>query len=433
MHIKNINKSISEELSLLLHEGTLAVEWEESQRTMPEGELVFLTPDAVAENCRLSGFEAKAIPYLQAAANQIASEPNLLKLAWHCHYLSCRSKSYPHSDMRSWPSLEGVLGEYDGAFYLLIALSGIPQARAFHQARSIPEQVALDTYFDTSLWARDYKARNGVWGVSCHVLPWLFNHLSGELYRLERLQFMQRPFRQKLRAFRNRVTHKVKVLSDAGVRFRGDGQIDGTGGISDSETGWTSRLLIDGDKITGTPIHPTGIALNREISLSLNIWEIILAVGDYILEVHIPAGSHMDFDACGDSFCQAVDFFPRYFPDRPFNGFCCTSWLLNTQFQDMVLGSKFVNCLPTNSNIVRFQREFYLFPIFSGGRSGFERIFGKDYKDLSKAPRKTTLQRAVLNHLQAGGYLRSGGGLLFAEDLNWGNQVYRKNFPSPGG
>jgi len=411
-----VYKLIRREISLLLSEGTLGAEWEASQKTMPKGELAFLTPDAVAENCRLAGFEEEAIPYLQSAANRIASEPDLLRLAWHCHYLACRSKSYPRGDMRSWSMLEDILGEYAGAFYLLIVLSGIPRIRAFHRSRHIPEKIALDTYSDTSLWARDYKERHGVWGINTHVLPWLFNHLSGELYRLGRLQFMQRPFRQKLQAFRNRVTGELMVLSDEGVRYRGDGQIDGTGGILEPETAWTSRLLIDENQVTGTQIYPTGIALNEEVSLPLDVWELILAPGEPILEIHIPAGNRMDFDACGDSFRQAVDFFPRYFLDRPFKALCCASWLLNTQFQDM---------LYPESNIVRFQREFYLFPIFSGGRSGFERIFGRDYTDLSKAPRDTSLRRAVLAHLQSGGYLRGGGGLLFAEDLNWGTQVYQ--------
>jgi len=413
------SKSIHREISLLLDEGTLGVEWDTSQRTIPKSQLAFLNDDAVAENCRLAGFDREAIEYLQSAANTIASDGDLVRLAWHCHYLACLSKSYPRSDMRSWPSLVNILEEYAGSFYLLIALSSVPKARAFHLSRGIPEQVAMNTYSDTSLWARDYKERHGVWGINIHVLPWLFNHLSGELYRLGRLQFMQRPFRQKVRAFRNRISREVMVLSDEGVRYRGDGQLDGTGGVFDQETGWTSRLMMEKDRVTGTPIHPTGIALNNEISLPLDTWELILAEGDYILEIHIPAGSRMDFSACGESFRQAVDFFPRYFPARPFKAFCCTSWLLNTQFRDM---------LSLDSNIIRFQREFYLFPIFSGGRSGFERIFSRDYKDLSKAPRDTRLRRAVLDHLQAGGYLRGGGGLLFAEDLNWGASVYQKSF-----
>jgi len=411
------SKSIHRKLPQSLREGTLGAEWDASQETMPGGRLPFLAPDAVAESCKLVGFEEEAIPHLQSAGDRIAADQDLMRLAWHCHYLMCHSGSYTRSDARSWPSLEDILGNWEGAFYLLIALSGVPQARAFHRSRGIPARVARDTYGDTSLWARHYKERHGSWGVDTYILPWLFNHLSGDLYRLVRLQFMQRPFRQKLQAFRNCVTREVKVLADEGVRYRGDGQLDGTGGESDPEAGWTSRLLIDQGCVIGTPIHPTGIALSKAVSLPLDEWERILAPGDPIIEVHIPAGSRMDFDACGESFRQAVDFFPRYFPDRPFKVFCCGSWLLNTQFQDM---------LPPNSNIVRFQKEFYLFPIFSGGRSGFERIFGRDIRDLSTAPRDTTLRRAVLDHLQAGGYLRGGGGLLFAEDLDWGAQVYRK-------
>ena len=46
------------------------------------------------------------------------------------------------------------------------------------------------------------------------------------------------------------------------------------------------------------------------------------------------AGSPMDFEARGDSFHLVLDFFPRYFPDRTFYGFSCSSWPLNTKFQD---------------------------------------------------------------------------------------------------
>lgn len=412
-----MTKPFHGKFSQLLREGTLGSEWNASQETMPDGRLPFLAPDAVAESCRLAGFEEEAIPYLRSAADGIAADLDLMRLAWHCHYLLCCSASYPRGDARDWPSLEDILGKRAGAFYLLIALSGLPWARAFHRSRGIPKRVALDTYGDTSLWARDYKEVHGAWGMYTRILPWLFNHLSGELYRLVRLQFMQRPFRQKLQAFRNSVTREVVVLADEGVRYRGDGQLDGTGGVFDGETGWTSRILMGQDRVIGTPIHPTGIALSREIALPLDTWERVLELGDPIIEIHIPSGSPMDFDACGESFRMAVDFFPRYFPDRPFKAFCCGSWLLNTQFQSM---------LPPDSNIARFQQEFYLFPTFSSGRSGLERIFRGGIQDFSKAPRDTRLRRAVLDHLQAGGYLQGGGALLFAEDLDWGSQVYQK-------
>ncbi len=410
------DKHIYERLQQFLNKGTLAAEWNVSQGSMPADRLPFLALDAVAESCQWAGFDAGAISYLQSAAERIASDPVLARFAWHCHHLLCRSESYRRGDSGSWPSLEELLGEWSGTFYLLIALSGLPQIRAFHRSRGIPERIARDTYSDTFIWASDYRRRNGVWGMYSRILPWLFNHIKGDLFRLVRLEFMQRPFRQKLQAFRNRKTRQVVVLAEAGTRYRRDGQLDGTGGEFDPDGGWTSRLLVDLDQIIGTPIHPGGFALGEEIALQLDEWDRILVPGDPILEIHIPAGSRMDFDACGESFRLAADFFPRYFPDRPFKAFCCGSWLLNTQFQDM---------LPPESNIVRVQGEYYLYPIRSGGRSGFGRIFGSENQDLSTAPRDTTLRRAVLDHLQTGGYLRGGGGLIFAEDLDWGKQVYQ--------
>lgn len=410
------NQLSTTEISQMLGEEALGLERETSQKDT----LLFLTPAAVAENCELAGFEAEAISYLQSMANRIATDSNLKRLAWHCHYLLCRSSSFSRHDVRNWTPLTNLLGEFAGSFFLLIALSSVPHIRAFHQSRNIPESIARDTYSDTSLWAEDYKTKHGAWGISLHILPWLFNHLSGELYRLGRLQFIQRPFRQKFRAFRNRLSRQVVVLAEEGTRYRSDGQIDGTGGEFDPENGWTSRFLVDSDRVVGTPIHPIGMALCREVNLPLKMWECILTPGQPILEIHIPAGSPMDFDACGDSLRQAIDFFPRYFPDRSFQGFCCTSWLLNTQYQDW---------LSPTSNIVRFQREFYLFPTFSNGQSGLARIFDSDdIQDLSNAPRDTSLRRAVLDGIQAEGYLRSGGALLFPGDLDWEKQVYRTHF-----
>jgi len=392
----------------------IATEWNESQKVMPSGDLFFLTHDFIAKYCRMTGLESDAVSCLQSVADQITKIPDLVRLAWHCHYLLFQSKTYIHSNSTNWPSLDMYLGDRSGAFYLIIALSGIPKAQAFHRDRNIPEKVMLDTYTDTAIWARDYKVLHGVWGMDTNILPWLCNHLSGCLFRLVRLQFIQRPLGYRLKAFRNRLTRKVIVIADEGIKYRKDGQVDGTGEIYDMENGWVSRFVLNQNKVTGTPIHPNGYALSEEVTLPLDTWECVLSQGEPILEVHIPAGSRMDFDDCGNSFRQAVSFFPQYFPDRPFKAFCCGSWLLNTQFQDM---------LPSDSNIVRFQREFYLFPILSGGKSGLDRIFRSGIQDITKAPRDTTLRRVVLDHLQAGGYLRGGGGLIFPFD-KVNNQYY---------
>jgi hypothetical protein len=40
---------------------------------------------------------------------------------------------------------------------------------------------------------------------------------------------------------------------------------------------------------------------------------------------------------------------------------------------------------------------------------------------------KTSLQRAALDFVEQGGKPRSGGSVLFAEDLDWGKAVYRND------
>ena len=395
----------------------LDIQREVAQKEMPNEELPFLRATTIRENCELAGFEPEAISYVQSVASQISTVPDLKYLLWYCHCLLCHSSSYPRGDVRNWEPLTNLLGELAGAFYLLVTLSGIPEAKKNHQIRRIPAKVLQDTYSDTWIWANDYKDKHNTWGIDLNIIPWLFNHLSGELYRLGRLQFVLRPFGQKIRVFRKREKREVMVLSEGNVKFSGDGQISGARSENNQENNWTSRLLFDSEGVIGTPIYPTGRAWVEETCLAWKSWRQALAPGDPVLEIHIPAGSPMDFDACGDSLLQALDFFPRYFPDRPFLGFCCTSWLLNTQYQ---------NWLPPDSNIVRFQREFYLFPIHSNKRSGFNRIFGTNSQNFSKLPHDTRLRRAVLDCLESGGNLRSGGALLLAQDLDWGNQIYQK-------
>ena len=418
--------SIPESLALI--RGTsLETGWARSQRALPEA-LPFLEPDFIAGNGAWASLPPEAIADVQQAAGQIGSDPDLTRLAWHCHHVLFVGKQSPRTHAGGWPLLAELLGDYGGAFYLLIYLSGLPQIRERHQAPGIPENVMRDTYRDAYVWAKQYhdigvcrKGRffhpgtPGKWGLDTRMFPWLLNHLYGDLYRVGRLQYKVGPFGAPLRAYRNPRTGAVRLLADSGVRFRGDGYIDGAGGVEDPENGWTAELRETAEGIAGTPIHPSGRAVREEVSLRLEDWELVLSRGDRILEIHIPEDGPMDFDACGESLRGAADFFPRYFPDRPFRAICCVSWFLDPVYQ------KF---LSERSNIVRFQRECYLFPVASrDGRSGVERIFGPYTHDLATAPRDTSMRRAVLDHLDRGGILVAGGALFFPEDLgDWGTQ-----------
>ena len=244
--------------------------------------------------------------------------------------------------------------------------------------------------------------------------------LRGQLFQLVRLQFQPGALWSGAHVFRHGESGAVVALSDDGGRYRADGQVDGAGGVFDPEGGWTAGLEFREAEVAGTPIWPTGEAVRQEVSLPRSAWRQVLAPGDPVLHLHIPAGSPMDFDACGDSLRAALEFFPRSFPDLAFRAFACSSWLLDAQLDGL---------LPATSNIARFQREVYLLPGRGDGRSTLERVFGGVPADLRQAPRDTALRRAILDHLLAGRHLRNGRCFLLPEDLDWGAQVYRRQPP----
>ena len=409
---------VVEALDLGEHRELLRQEWQASQEVLPVGGLPFLQADVAADSCRTVSLPEEAVAPVQEAARRLDSDGPLQALVWLAHRaLFAVAKRPDHSP---WTRLEGQLGEAAPSFYLLVALSGLPRARALHDARGIPEEVRCDTYLDIALWAQEYHAEHGVWGIRAGLLGWFMNHLWGELYRIGRLQYMLRPFPGRLLAFRNTGTDEVVALAEDGLQFRRDGQCDGTNDVFDEEP-WTSRLSVDERGARGNPISPKGHAVRTEVFLPADHWEQALARGDTVLDMHIPAAEPMAYDACGASMRAAPEFFRAYFPEMPFKAFSCTSWLLDSQLPAL---------LPPSSNLVRFMQELYLWPRLGNGEQTFERVFSGVPADLTKAPRDTTLRRAILDHVLAGGQMRSGGMFLLTGDLDWGRQVYLTGAPA---
>ncbi|WP_200305146.1 acyltransferase domain-containing protein [Streptomyces adelaidensis] len=129
-----------------------------------------------------------------------------------------------------------------------------------------------------------------------------------------------------------------------------------------------------------------------------------LGPGEPCLDLHIPdyAGP-LTPQACDRSLALARDFFPRHFPEERYTAACCHSWLLDPQLK---------RYLPADSNIVRFQERFRV-----GCGNGDPEddlpvrfVFGDPDLPVETLPRRTSLERAVGDHLRAGGHWYSGHG-----------------------
>ena len=398
----------------------LEPEWEVSRNAMPDGNVGFLSPAFVNEACRGIFLPDDIVQAAVAAAARVAESPAMRALAWHCHWCLYHVDGYPSRQADHWPCLAGPLGKLSGFFYLLVLLSRFPEMRALHREHEVPERVVRDSMDQIYLRGVACSEIFGRWGLDGHGARWLANFLRGDIYALGRLEHQFNVMNDPFRVYRHRKSSAIIALSEDGVAYRPDGQRQRGG---DPPAAWTSRLHVTGDRIAGHPILPTGSASAEMVTLAAPDWIPVLEPGDPVLYFHIPGGIPLEHAACGDSFRQAMDFFPRHFSDRPYRAFFCGSWLLDTQLEDW---------LPAGSNLVRFLREFYLVPGGISHRSILQTVFGNAADDLSRAPGDTSLQRAMLRHVSSGRPIdpRAGKCFMFPEDLDWGRQVYRTSkFP----
>jgi hypothetical protein len=304
-----------------------------------------------------------------------------------------------------------------GAFYMLVGLAAVPVIRELHRRMGVPEQITRDTCHVLVCLSWNYERSNpGRLGIMLQELSWVRNHLQGRLFRIGRLEFMIGPFRGCLEAYRHRASGHVVALATGGTTFTAGGYLPYRG-ASPGAGAWTASLDRSGDSVVGSPITPWGVAVQQRVTLSTKEWLLELRPGQPSLEFHIPEGGGMTLDLCLDSMQRGLTFFAEFFPSNPVSGFHSHSWIFGPQLEDY---------LPETSNLVRLLREVYLHPVVTTPRDGIYYMFGSDDINLDTAPRDTSLRRATIDYLKAGGPWRCGGMFIMGKDLSrFGDQVYR--------
>lgn len=121
-----------------------------------------------------------------------------------------------------------------------------------------------------------------------------------------------------------------------------------------------------------------------------------------VIDLHIPESGPMTPAAIDASLDEARAFFPRHFPDEHYTAFGCGSWLLDPQLLEY---------LPEDSNIIRFQRRFELAPYkepegLDADVEVLRFVFRTLTTPLDQLPRRTVLERAIVDHLKSGRHWR---------------------------
>ncbi|GAA4365308.1 hypothetical protein [Paeniglutamicibacter cryotolerans] len=128
-----------------------------------------------------------------------------------------------------------------------------------------------------------------------------------------------------------------------------------------------------------------------------------LTTGDWFVGVHIPGDGPLDPTAVDKSLDAAASIFADRFPDRPIVAASCDSWLLDPHL---------ATSMPA-SNMSGFARRFALESLRPEPTDALYFTFRtRDFARVPRLPRDTSLQRAVLDRIEAGGIWQVGSGWL---------------------
>ncbi|MDN0194882.1 acyltransferase domain-containing protein [Streptomyces sp. S.PNR 29] len=129
-----------------------------------------------------------------------------------------------------------------------------------------------------------------------------------------------------------------------------------------------------------------------------------VAPGTPCLNLHIPdCSGPLSPAACDRSLTLAREFFVRHFPEERQRVATCHSWLLDRQLR---------RYLPEHSNILRFQERFRTAheDTEPADTEPIRFVFGDPDLPVESLPRRTSVERAVGDHLRAGGHWYIGHG-----------------------
>lgn len=393
--------------------------WRESMGALPAGAPFFTDRKFLAEQLKTAGIGEDVFLPLAEVAGRVAAEEPLGLLARHAHHTLCRGAA---SSLARWPELDRVLGEKCGLFYLMIGLGAIPVFAETYRKLGLPGAYAAASAKWLAGTVEIYRAAHGGYpGHTRSQLHWVRNYIDGKLFRVGRFEFMNQfhPDSPAMFVYRNRTSGQVMALAADGTACSADGYVL----YEDqprNEAAFVTRLAHEADAVSGNPVSPRGIILDRTLRLAAAEWELALEPGDFTPGIHIPGGGGMTPEACRESLEEALRFYAAYFPQKRVKAFVCSSWIFNPDWERLMPGS----------NLAKFLCRCYLYPLRSNGREGLFFLFGREYGELSTYPRDNSARRAMLAILESGGRLRSEGMFFLPEELPaFDAEPYRTGWP----
>ena len=336
-----------------------------------------------------------------AAAEEIRKTPALQLLICLLEQW-IRQGGRPVSDVYTPPVGTGLAYDW---LHLFPAIPTMPESVAYLRGRNVPEDVIAATLqeYDASVQLRLLTV-----GRPCFTadrLNWLRCVIFNRILHIGRFNY---DFPSKcltgMRVYEN-AHGEYAVLAD-NVTVHASGYLLGTAGYEDPEGSFLAEIQETDTAFIGYPAQGPRV-LSHTVSLPKDQWRLRLCPDDLLVRIHIPRNGAFDKQTILDSYQKAKEVFRTSYPDMPFQGFLCSSWLMSPDLRSI---------LKPDSNILGFQDTFTHIPFSSSGRLVFSFLFpgcANDPASYSQLPEDTSLQRAVKQRYLAGDYIRDGAGFFF--------------------
>lgn len=360
------------------------------------------------------GVPEERMDRLLEAIRLVERDETLLHISKFLVWDLCRTRwrmDYDHYDA-VYPA---CMGEQKRFYPLLLLLACVEPALEHLRARGIPEAYYREIP-DTMLRPQMEKfAARG--DVTVPQFTWDVNFYTCSIFLLDRFYFIPYQFFEPFTVYRNSETDEVVALYQGGMDFRADGQLSGVNG--DHAKQFVTVYRETEKRVTGNPINPVGFVEERTITLDRRYWKRAVTPGDAFLALHIPSGPGYTPERIRNSCQLALDFYRRYFPEYDFQGFWSESWLYDPRLSLLLDGQ---------SNIVRCQRQMYVFPTAEGDGMTLEELYHVDcLEKYREVPHRTRLQQAAARYLERGGRFCVSGMFLLAREVpEIGEQPYTR-------
>ncbi len=364
---------------------------------------MLLTPQELNHAFSLISFTSEQRRAVESVSRRINQEPVLERLAQRDAACLADPRG-PERLEADKDQLAALLGDLADVYPAVILLTRVSWLEGEYARLGISETLLRDALSDIPLWMCNFEKHTGRIGLREYT--WLTNHLRMRLFRLGRLEYILTKSRVPAWFYFNGETAQYAALAASGLWFDASGQLCAQG------CGRETVHTCEGGVITGYPIDALGRIQARPLSLRASRWELALAPGDPVLDVHIPEGPPMEPEAVAASLKAAIPFYRDVLGREEERAFTCGSWLMSPALPQILPGS----------NLAAFQKRFRIAPYTLRDNQVFERVYGRGFTSWEEMPMETRLQRGVRDWYQSGGSMRQMQGVILRREMEDGGR-----------